>query len=157
MRRAMAVLVAVLVLGAWTCAPVDDGSAPVAGPTTSGLTSVLTGEDWIAVDSVGVPFENSWGNASGAELMFYRYREPGIVDLRGVVASGTPGSTIFTLPEGYRPAHQSTLSVTGLIGTTPSAGLLTVSSAGAVSGERVGSSDHETIYIQGSIFIDTPA
>ena len=152
MRR-VAVVLACLVLGAWTCAPVDDGGEPMTGPTTTGLAALISGESWIGVSGA---FENSWSNASGSELMYYRYREPGIVDLRGVVDSGTPGATIFTLPEDYRPANQSTLSVTGLIGTTPSAGLLIVTSTGRVYGARGGSSDHETIYIQGSIFINTP-
>lgn len=30
----------------------------------------------------------------------------GIVHLRGLVKSGTMGATIFTLPEGYRPAYR---------------------------------------------------
>jgi hypothetical protein len=68
-RRLLWAVVGVLVLGAWTCAPVDDGSDPVAGPTTTGLAALIGGEDWHYVGEAGEPaFENSWGSGQQAVL-----------------------------------------------------------------------------------------
>jgi hypothetical protein len=46
MRRALAVVALVLVLGGWTsCQPVTGGE-PMAEPTTSGLAALIEGEGW---------------------------------------------------------------------------------------------------------------
>lgn len=62
------------------------------------------GVDWRAIGSPGeVPFENSWTNyGTYADAAFSR-DALGIVRLRGLVTGGSLGTTIFTLPEGYRP------------------------------------------------------
>jgi hypothetical protein len=54
----------------------------------------------------GVTFQNSYANV-GAPFANAGYAKDahGFIHLRGVVAGGTPGAVIFTLPAGYRPAH----------------------------------------------------
>lgn len=115
--RAVAVLLALLALVGWTCqAPpgTSPGSpgAPVttvaSGPTTPGLTALLTGEDWHYVGEAGEPaFEAPWGNAAGNPKLAFRIREAGVVDLHGVVTGGSSGDPIFTLPVGYRPSNRT--------------------------------------------------
>lgn len=59
---------------------------------------VLEGEAWTAPTLGG-----SWVNY-GSGFRTARYRKIGdIVEIEGLVKSGTTGSTIFTLPSGYRP------------------------------------------------------
>ena len=153
MRRVLGVAVLVMVLGAWTCAPVDDGREPMAGPTTAGLAALQAGEDWHPVGGAGEPaFQNSW--VDGAETVAFRLRESGIVDIKGSVTGGTPGSTIFTLPEGYRPVLASSYVVFGQIGGVPSVGLLTIETSGNVHGERFSATDHDAMYITGSFFLN---
>lgn len=58
---------------------------------------------WTAV-SGGVGFANSWVNSGGSEQDAAFFKDAcGFVHLRGVVKNGTVGTTIFTLPSGYRP------------------------------------------------------
>lgn len=106
MRRAW-VAVAVLVLGAWTCAPVTSGGGePMAGVSTTGLAALVAGEDWHYVGEAGEPaFQNGWVNTSGAGYakVAFRIREAGVVDLIGVATGGTAGTPIFRLPAGYIP------------------------------------------------------
>ena len=53
-------------------------------------------------------FENSWANYSGRTTSFYL--NLGRVYLAGGVVSGTNNTTAFTLPKGYRPSEQLTIS-----------------------------------------------
>lgn len=149
----MAVLVLVLVLGAWSCPapPTGGGTEPMAGPTTAGYAAQAAGEPWRSVDETGEPaFENGWGGVAR-----FRLREPGMVDMDLNVYGGTPGAAIFTLPEGYRPTSNLNIPVTGEIGSTPSAGLVRVATDGIVRGERDGSADHEIIYMMTQVFLDS--
>lgn len=60
---------------------------------------------WIPVLG-GVGFVNAWGNlGAGFSTAAYRKDERGIVMLKGVVAGGAAGNTIFTLPAGFRPVE----------------------------------------------------
>lgn len=74
--------------------------------TTTGLTALVSGEDWHNVDDTDEPaFQGSWANVgSGNPRCAFRIREAGVVDIHGTVTGDTDGSTIFTLPEGYRPS-----------------------------------------------------
>lgn len=61
-----------------------------------------------AVHIIGQPgepaFQNGWA-ASPSEIVFF-WRDPaGTVHLSGSLTGGTPGTTAFTLPAGYRPFH----------------------------------------------------
>jgi hypothetical protein len=72
-------------------------------------------EEWREVGATGQPsFENSWVNYNSST---YRtaafYKDPfGVVHIKGLVKSGSSGTTIFTLPPGNRPSL--TYLVTGL-------------------------------------------
>jgi hypothetical protein len=53
---------------------------------------------------------NGWFDAPGANVGEYARDVSGFVHLRGdVVRCGSASSTIFQLPEGFRPAHQEQL------------------------------------------------
>ncbi len=55
-----------------------------------------------------IPFENSWGNAGGAndpDAQFYTSAD-GEGRLKGLVDGGAEGTTIFTLPEECRPRYR---------------------------------------------------
>ena len=94
------------------------------GPTTTGVIALLQGEGWQFVPPVDL--QNGWGVVTPPGQLFYRYREPGFVDIIGVVDGGTPGSVIATLPEGYRPGSDVFIPVVG----DTTAGGTTASSAG---------------------------
>jgi hypothetical protein len=75
------------------------------------LTSL---EGWHIVGTSGEPgFQNGWANYSFPAFNNAGfYKDPfGRVCLRGMVATGTIGTAIFTLPAGYRPP-QTELQVT---------------------------------------------
>jgi hypothetical protein len=62
---------------------------------------------WHDVGATGEPaFQNSWVNyGSGYAVASFGKTQQGIVYLKGLVKDGTLGSTIFTLPAGYRPTE----------------------------------------------------
>jgi len=80
---------------------------------TAGNTTVnsieIEDSGWIFVGDTGAPaFENSWqdydGDFTAGGYGSCRFRKiNGVVYLEGLATSGTLGTTIFTLPEGYRP------------------------------------------------------
>jgi hypothetical protein len=71
-----------------------------------GTKAVMMGSKWIDIAS-GIGFLNGWVNVGGTyPLAGYWKDAEGWVHLRGMVSSGTvgtSGSTMFTLPVGYRP------------------------------------------------------
>ncbi len=68
-------------------------------------------EDVHIVNEPGEPsFQNSWVNFYTGELARF-YRDRNRVYLAGLVRLGTVGSTIFTLPVGYRITEYARLSV----------------------------------------------
>lgn len=84
----------------------------MAGPTTTGLTALLTGEGWHYVGESGEPaFGTGWANASGTRKLAFRIRETGVVDVQGYVENTStpspPGAAFFTLPSGYRPSSDT--------------------------------------------------
>lgn len=64
-------------------------------------------EAWHVVGAAGEPaFQNSWVNyGSGYGDAAFRKRPDGVVELAGMVKSGTANGVIFTLPAGYRPVR----------------------------------------------------
>ena len=166
--RAVLVVAVVLVLGAWTCqVPTDSpgagGSAEVPISTT-GLTSLVAGEDWHYVDGGGEPaFGATWSNLAGYTPLGFRLRATGEVDIVGDIshASDTDNSTIFTLPAGYRPSTELVVPVMGLNTSTSNSqtvGLI-ITAGGAVYPWRlVGGSQsvpHE-IYVTTSFAVSRP-
>jgi hypothetical protein len=78
------------------------GAATVGGDMIiSGTLRVDTHEAWIAPT-----LTNSWVNFGGSQTPAGYWKDSfGIVHLRGLIKSGTAGAAAFTLPSGYRPAH----------------------------------------------------
>lgn len=157
--RPLAAIALVLILGAWTCqVPSNDGGDdPMPGPTTTGVLALLQGEGWQFVPPVDL--QNGWGVVTPPGQLFYRYREPGFVDIIGVVDGGTPGSVIATLPEGYRPGSDVFIPVVGDTtagGTTASsAGILWLRSSGDLEGDRR-PTQHAYINISGTFPVLAP-
>jgi len=155
--RALLVAVLVLVLGAWTCAPTG-GTSPGSGGSdvpisTTGLTALVAGEDWHYVGEAGEPaFQNSWANDSTFPKMAFRLREAGIVDIQGVPIGGSSGTTIFTLPSGYRPTSPVYYQAYG--GTAAGGALIQVGSDGTVAATYSGSTTR--IFINLQAFLDPP-
>jgi len=88
------------------------------------IQAVLPDGEW------NVPtFANGWVNYGGSfNPAGYRRDSEGWVHLRGLVKSGTVGQTIYTLPEGYRPAYRELFMAL----SNGSVGRIDVTAAGAV-------------------------
>ena len=129
------------------------------GVTTTGLTTLLAGEDWHYVGEAGEPaFENSWINFSGYQKLSFRIREGGIVDLYGVTTAGTPGAAVFTLPAEYRPSSPQLLPSAGLVGAGPaSATFIRIQTTGVVSATRWSGTEQDTLIFAGSFYLNAPA
>lgn len=82
-----------------------------------GADRLLDG-DWIYVGTVGVdgvdslltnespPFQNSWTNSLGGDApVSFMHTIAGWVHIRGGFLGGLDGTTIFTLPVGFRPEY----------------------------------------------------
>lgn len=55
---------------------------------------------------------NGWSNAGGTFLDAGYYKDPwGRVYLQGKVSGGTNNTTVFTLPDGYRPKGEVRFSI----------------------------------------------
>lgn len=86
-----------------------DSSKPISTPQQAALDLKAAK----ALPSVTAPtLLNSWVNyAGGFQTAGYYKDEFGIVHLTGIVKTGTIGASIFTLPEGYRPAAEMQFAV----------------------------------------------
>lgn len=83
-------------------------------------------EAWHVVgsDPLGANFAGTWTNFGGGLSVAAYYRDPfGVVHLKGQVAGGTVGTTIYGLPPGYRPSERLDVAV----GTAAGDGASTVS------------------------------
>lgn len=123
------------------------GSAPPSGSAGGALSGtypqpgLAAPEAWHEVGTSGQPaFENGWQNGDPADSVTAGfYKDPfGVVHLKGVVYNGAAGTTIFTLPVGYRPSKTviGTVSQSGVaaelfVGSNGSVSLITSSSAAA--------------------------
>lgn len=64
------------------------------------LEANTTPSAWVDVSS----FNGTWTNLDAATFQRARYRKVGdIVYIQGLVKSGTSGTSVFTLPTGFRP------------------------------------------------------
>ena len=129
----------------------------MAGPSTAGLAALQAGEDWHYVGEAGEPaFENGWGNKGvGQPALAFRIREVGVVDIQGQVAGGTSGTTIFTLPTGYRPSAISLMPGVGYASGAFVAVEVNVTSGGLVRIQYSGTLSNANIYVQ--MFLEPPA
>jgi hypothetical protein len=67
------------------------------------VTTVTTPDDWIYVGKdPDVPFKNSWRNSTTSRLRFRKIADAQ-VSMEGIITGGALNTTIFTLPELYRP------------------------------------------------------
>jgi hypothetical protein len=77
-------------------------------------------------------YENSWTNYGGSYLGAEYRRVGDMVQLRGLIASGTLNSTAFTLPTGFRPPAPMIFDA-ATKGTVYTSSRLSITTAGAVS------------------------
>lgn len=89
------------------------------------VVGLVTLDPWHQVGAAGEPaFQNSWVNVGASDIpAAFRKSSDGKVDLRGNVKSGVTGTTVFTLPVGYRPAggliaRYTTVSYSGSYGAS---------------------------------------
>lgn len=131
----------------------------MAGPTTTGLATQLTGELWhYAGDTDEPAFENDWENYPGGAFpaTAFRFRAPGEVDLYFAVTGGT-SAVVFTLPEGYRPSSPSPAGVGMAVTLSPlseTAVGVGVLDTGEVSLDVMPTAD--VVVFKGSFFLDPP-
>lgn len=97
--------------------------------TSAGLSSDA---GWREVGATNQPaFENTWANLATYQTVAFCRDENGTVRLRGVVNNANPlvaPSTIFTLPDGYRP----TATIIQATTSNNAFGVVTVTAAGLV-------------------------
>ena len=108
---------------------------------------------WITIDDADM--ENGWITV----FLPVQYRKVGdMVQIRGAVMSGTVGTTIYTLPSGYRPAIAY---ASGLIGGAPgdfSTSQVTnvqITSAGAIAETFLPAAFCEVLLLDGTQFSTT--
>jgi len=74
------------------------------------FNNVVEDTAWHNVGASGEPaFQNGWTNYNAPQFPAAAFRRgpDGFVHLKGLIANGTVGTNIFTLPAGYRPAAWS--------------------------------------------------
>lgn len=81
-----------------------DVNNPGGGTGGGGADLTLEAEHFVGAD--GEPaFENGYKNTGDVFQHLSFYKDPlGIVHVQGTIESGSPESTVFALPTGYRPA-----------------------------------------------------
>lgn len=103
-------------------------------PPSSGA-SPLPGA-WHLIGGGGEPaFSGTWANYSTSPYPPARFRlcADGTVELNGMVKAGTNGSSIFTLPVGFRPAtYYQHCSVVYTTSSAPAANWVAVQTDGQV-------------------------
>ena len=107
-------------------------------------------EPFHIVGTAGEPaFQNGWENweVSDASLAGFYKDSESIVHLKGVVAEGTDGTTVFELPGGYRPSETLILPV-GAVG----GGAVIVQTSGSLSIQCVCDTSTRAFGLDGLIF-----
>jgi hypothetical protein len=108
------------------------------------LREQLAVENWRNIGATGNPaFTNSWANSGGSNAVAAFYRDPfRIVRLKGVIDTGTSGTSAFTLPVGYRPSE--VLQFPALQTAGAAGAWITVNTDGTVVPTRTGAAIHLT-------------
>lgn len=92
------------------------------GAATLNSLIVTTQNSW-----TGVAYANSWVDFGGGFYgVAYMIDSLGFVHLRGIMKSGTLGTTAFTLPVGARPVS----NIAQIVGSNSAAGFFTLTSGG---------------------------
>jgi hypothetical protein len=97
---------------------------------------IVVTDTWhrVAAAAGGPGFASGWADYAGGWEVYYRLDPFGVCHIQGMASGGALGSTVFTLPVGYRPAHHLMLTVvTYMTGV----GDLEITSTGTVSMVRV--------------------
>ena len=85
----------------------SSAEAALAGVLDSAQGGIAAGslEAWHEIGAASEPgFANSWVNTGGTQVTAaFRKLPSGIVEIKGLIKSGTVGGKAFTLPAGYRP------------------------------------------------------
>jgi len=99
-------------------------------------------DPWHVVGAAGEPaFVNSWSSFGGVySPVGFRKSPDGKVMLRGTAQGGASGTTMFTLPVGYRPPGGSYIPVLGDGGAAGN--FVYVNTDGTVQGSRNGTTLH---------------
>lgn len=114
--------------GAWTGDERQDACAAIASAIVTEIDT--TAQDaWSTASLAGA--WNHFG-APYANAGYYKDAE-GRVHLRGAVASGAVGSTIFTLPAGSRPPFTIVVPIATWTGAAWTFGAIAITSAGVVA------------------------
>jgi len=89
-------------------------------------------EDWHLVGDPDEPaYTGTWVAVAGAPAG-YRISPDGTVSLCGTVTTGTYGTSVFTLPVGYRPTVEVELAAVVSSSTSPYVGRVVVTTAGLI-------------------------
>ena len=75
-----------------------------------GSPDPILDDRWIPVGTPDVPFENSWTNAAGQPVEF-TLGVGGWLRIRGSFTGGADGTTVFTLPDVYRPLWDTPVDI----------------------------------------------
>lgn len=114
--------------------PVVDGDIVwVAEQGTSLIVVDYVETGWHEIGSGGEPaFQNSWVNVGGSYDTAAFCKIGGITFIKGSVKTGTLGTTVFTLPVGYRPLLQRRTAMPLWDGGSHHHGMLFISTAGEI-------------------------
>jgi hypothetical protein len=119
--------------------PMTVGRSCWLAPLGNNAYLIVGAEDvWHTVGNAGEPaYQNSWAGRSGGITRFKHVGDH--VSLQGSIAGGTNGTTIFTLPVGYRPSVQAIVAH-GRVndGGTEFLTYMFITTAGAVSQNTAG-------------------
>lgn len=126
--------------GAVTKLQIGSSAITASVPVVPGFTTNVVAPAWIAVQG-GVGFQNSFVNLGGAYSGTAYWKDAlGNVWVYLAATGGTNGTTVFTLPAGYRPGRQFVF--TSYVGTTAGYGIVatsgTVTPAGGSNAGAIG-------------------
>lgn len=96
------------------------------------VDALETTEPWREVGATGQPaFQGTWVNFGGsAEPLRFLKDALGWVHVFGRAKSGTSGTVVFTLPDGYKPSHA--IFFPGLVAGAPAGSFVEIQADGDV-------------------------
>lgn len=111
-----------------------------------------------ATTGLGTSFGTGWANrgAPWANLAFRKIASSRI-EIVGGITVGTAGTTVFTLPTGYRPISQQSINyfvVAGNTGNITNEPLLNVASTGVVSQNGISTPSATAAWVHDTFSLD---